>query len=294
MGRKRRSIDSFLTEWIDLEIVDENLVCKYCKIKLPMQQNRVVEHVNSKKHISTKLFHENSQPVLNLLFRDKNNIDIEIDLVSIVVYDGLPLSSIDKKSTLRKFLAKYCVPSRSLPNSRALVEKQLPFIFQQNNECVKLLLKNKRFSLIIDESPDFRNRPLLNILACFYDHETSTRRVLMLDSKILLKCNAILIANEVSETLNNYEIMWKQCMAIVSDSAPYMKKYCRSISTMYHNIIRIPCFSHLIHLSVKKSINTVFHDVKHFCMKFSALLSKNRSPKNSFLHYLDKQKIEFS
>ena len=293
MGRKRREIDSFIAEWPDIENVEDNLICKYCKVKLPLQQNRLYEHVNSKKHMSMKNTFQNVPSLPNILFRDKQCSDIEKDLVSVIVFDGLPLSLIDKKSSLREFLSRYCWSSRSLPDSRALVDKYLPIIFQQNEDNVKSILKNKRFTLIIDETPDFRNRPLLNILASFYDTEECGRRILMLDSKILTECNSVIIANEVSETLQRYGLNWKCCMAIVSDCAPYMKKYYKNLSVMHNHIMRVPCFSHMIHLAIRKAIETVFGDIKQFCMKFSALLCKNRSAKNLFLQMLRKNGIEF-
>lgn len=99
MGRKRREIDNFIAEWSDLEKLDNALVCKYCKIKLPNQQNRISEHMSSQKHISLKKSIQTNHQLPNLFYRDKKENQIEIYLVSIVIFGKYPFSSIDKKTS---------------------------------------------------------------------------------------------------------------------------------------------------------------------------------------------------
>ena len=139
-----------------------------------------------------------------------------------------------------------------------------------------------RYSLIVDESPDFKNRPTFNVLVCFYDHSIDKKRIFMLDSTILTECNSVIVASHISEVLLRYNLEWKNCLAIVSDSASYMKKYYKGISLIHKHIIRVPFFSHLIHLSVRKTVDQIFPVVRFFGMKLSALFSKNRSAKKLF------------
>lgn len=145
-----------------------------------------------------------------------------------------------------------------MPNSKALVEKYLPLIFEKQINSIKKILNNKRFSIIIDESPDYKNRPLLNILACFYDENKKERKVIMLESKVITECNAVFVANEVSQTLQQYNLHWKKCISLISDCASYIKKYYKDMCVAYQHIIIIPCFFIIIHYSIRKTIDEFF------------------------------------
>lgn len=291
MGRRKRSFKSYMDEWDCLELIENKLVCKYCKVNLPEKQNRLQEHFASSKHNSMIKSLKNVAPLPVALFRDRNNEELEIDLVSLVVFDGLPFKSIDNGPKLRSFVSKYCPAARSLPNGRTLVDKHLHTIYEKNVTALRIMLKNTKYCLIIDESPDFKNRPIFNVLVSFYEHSTDKKRIVMLDSSILPECNSVIVASHVSAVLLRYNIEWKNCLAIVSDSAAYMKKYYKCISLMHKHIIRVPCFSHLIHLSVKKTVEEIFPTVRFFCMKFSSLLSKNRCAKKLFNFHRQKNEL---
>lgn len=293
MGRKRRELTGYLLEWSDLEAVGDLLSCKYCKLILPFKQNRIQEHVGSQKHAIMKKNIKNTIPIKDILHRDRSSsCEIEMDLVKIVLFDGLPFQAINKESSLRNFLNKYSPASRSLPDGRVLIDKHISSLFLSSMDAIKLAMVDVRFCLIVDEPPDFNNRPIFNTLACYYDLKSNKRMIFMLDSSRILNCNAVIVANQVANVLKRYNLVWDNCCAIISDSASYMKKFIKDLKAMYPHIIRIPCFSHIIHLAVRKAVDEYFFDIKKFSMKFASILSKNRNAKNIFMIHLKKNNFE--
>ena len=69
MGRRKRDLESYLEEWVDLDVIKDELVCK---LKLPEKQNRIQKHFVSLKHNAMVKSLKHVSPLPVLLFRDRS------------------------------------------------------------------------------------------------------------------------------------------------------------------------------------------------------------------------------
>ncbi len=91
----------------------------------------------------------------------------------------------------------------------------------------------------------------LLILCSFYDGNSKTKSILLIDCSVLKICDHNSIIILINSILKTYEKVWSDVIAISTDSASYALKYAQDIKeTQNFNIHHINDISHLIHVAV--------------------------------------------
>ena len=88
---------------------------------------------------------------------------------------------------------------------------------------------------MIDESPDLMGRPVLNILASFFNYETRQKRTVLLKTTIMISTNSVFISHNLSQVLGDFNKSYEDVIANCSDSAEYMKKLMAEIRIWFNN-----------------------------------------------------------
>ena len=157
------------------------LVCKYCSVEINISGkgwDRVNEHIGSKRHAKlkenyVKRMAEGKQQLtlydseVRSKAREKQHEGAVYDFVRALSFSGI--SFYQASSFLGQFVKKYCPALRSMPGHIQLSSKYLVKVYQEHMSFVKSLIEDKKFSFIIDESPDVLGRPAVNTLISFYD-----------------------------------------------------------------------------------------------------------------------------
>ncbi len=91
----------------------------------------------------------------------------------------------------------------------------------------------------------------LLILCSFYDENSKTKSIQLIDCSVLKICDHNSIIILTNSILKTYEKVWSDVIAISTDSASYALKYAQGIKeTQNFNIHHINDISHLIHVAV--------------------------------------------
>ena len=145
-------------------------------------------------------------------------------------------------------------------------------------------MDGKKFSLIVDESPDLMGRPTVNILAAYFDEKDQDKKVLLLDVSYVSKANSASIMNVISSTLSKYDRTFDDVLAIASDSAQYMVKLVGDImQSINRKLYHIKDIAHLIHIAVDKATNIQeMQDLRNIIIKTGAMFQHSAKQLDEF------------
>jgi hypothetical protein len=232
------------TETNGKKSVEEVLFCKYCSYEVNMNNrpsDLIRVHMNTDKHKRLKesqLKRQESGKQLTLAEtvcrskeREKTAEGFIHDFVRAACFDAIPLLKAD--TYLGKLMKKYVPSAKSLPQAHQIRDKYLPEVYDSHINAIKSKIGNKKLSLIIDESPDMKGRPVLNILISFFDSEINYKRVLLIKTIIIVNTKSATILTTLLEVLEEFGLTFDNILAICSDSAEYMRKLVSDIKCNY-------------------------------------------------------------
>ncbi|KAJ6231896.1 hypothetical protein M0813_05414 [Anaeramoeba flamelloides] len=167
--------------------------------------------MNGKK--STLLIHLKSKAHKKSLLYDEKEFtgSINEELVSIFFQNGINLHKGAKLLNNRNFikLIKY----NSIFPSAPTLRRSIPSIFEKEKERIKNKLKERKFSLIFDETTISNSRSIIGLICSSYE-ESICLRVTSIQ-----KCDAVSIYNFISENIKLYSIDFNQILSLISDGA---------------------------------------------------------------------------
>lgn len=134
--------------------------------------------------------------------------------------------------------------------------------------------------MILDESPNIRGRPAVAVMLTFYDPALPGRSTHMLALKVLLQCNALMMAMLLQEVLLKFDKWLNDVSMLVSDSAPYMRKLyldlCQSNLEFAGVHLSNPC--HLLNDALTESLHLERFACMHdFVIHVTAMLKSSKS-----------------
>lgn len=290
MGRRKKTAEDWVAEFPDMEVgkkakdgaasgTESTVVCKYCFLSLSVDPakkpyDRIREHIASQRHATLKK--ASKQPTVEaVLVRHREQEKVSkgaiYDFVRALCFSGLSLEHADGE--LGDFVKQYCPAARTLPSAKHLRDKHLKEIFDRQVEVLKRKMAGAKVSIIVDESPDITGTPTVNTLFSYYDAETKSKAVHLVDVSQVKTCNSVSISKVLSSVLERYDKSWRDVPALASDSAEYMKKAVRDICDSENvSILHVKDLPHLIHVAVNSALShECVADVRSVVIKFGAL-----------------------
>lgn len=283
MPKRKHSLDDWIKLYPDLSAkkqkitkdngqssLEEVSFCKYCSYEVNMD-NRPSDlirlHMKTDKHKKLKesqLKRQESGKQLTLAEticrskeKEKNAEGFIHDFVRAACFDAIPLMKAD--TYLGKLMKKYVSSAKALPQAKHIRVKYLPEVYESHVNTIKYKIENKKLSLIIDESPDMKGRPALNVLVSFFDSEINDKRILLIKTTIIENTKSATILTNLLGVLEEFGLTFANILAICSDSAEHMKKLVSDVKTNYNNnLLHITDISHLIRNSLLKSLKSEF------------------------------------
>jgi len=156
---------------------DGLLFCTPCNKSIShVRRSTITDHLKSSKHQQlSKLRDRDSSPAKRQrtiitssyekeLTAKKQRENICQDIVKALVASNIPIEKADDPA-FRNFLTKHVNGGGAIPEADQLRTKYLPTIFEEHNSKLHAMFSKESFiAIIVDETCDFENRPLLNIL----------------------------------------------------------------------------------------------------------------------------------
>jgi len=277
---------------------EEVIACKYCRTEFDLTRkpsDRIKEHMSCKSHEKMKNKSTSGGPLQPTL------MDIEVrrkakhskfegatyDFIRALCYDGIPLVKSD--GFLGEYARKYCPSARKLPHSDELVKKHLKEVFESHKNSIISRIMDKNLTVIMDESPDIFSRPAVNTLFAFYDNNTKSKAVLLVDCNIEKRCNSVSMAVLLNRVLSDYGVHWKNIIGIASDSAEYMNKMFSDLCISENNrMIHINDSAHLLHIIVDNAFKIEsFKEIVNILDKLGKLFKNSNKIRDIFFDICD-------
>jgi DNA-binding ferritin-like protein (Dps family) len=281
--------------------LEEVLFCKYCSYEVNMDNrpsDAIRAHMKTDKHNKLKdaeLKREKegkqltlTQSICRSKVMEKKTEGFIHDFVRAACFGAIPREKADKYIAI--LMKKYVPSAKSLPQRHQIRDKYLPEVYESHVKAIK----NKKLSLIIDECPQISGRPALNVLISYFDSEIKDKRILLIKTSIIENTKSTTILNDLLILLEEFSLTFNDVLAICSDSAEYMKKLVSDIKTNYNNsLFHITDVSHLIHISVMKSLKSqFFNETENSIVKIGAIFKTSNKLCIQYVSHLNKFVID--
>lgn len=235
----------------------------------------VADHIGSKAH-KERLSGDAMSKKIPAAFATQRAVDVEaltrqehFQLGFVLSLARSGLSSEFISSPMVQFLSQYCVELNRLQSKTTLVDKIRPQVYSVAKSDVAALLKDRLVFLVVDESPNKVNQPIVNVLAEFFNPLfPKGPSYALLESRLITegRCDAERVKSIIDETLASFNIPANRFLGIASDSASYMKLVGETYlqSEQYAHLVLIRDPSHLLHDIVKSIIEDSASDLYDF------------------------------
>lgn len=186
----------------------------------------------------------------------KEHQDITDSIVNYIAADGRPLSTIDSvafRSMISALNPRYVPPSR-----RRLTENEIPKLYLKKKRTIQKEINDIRsgsydlamFSFTTDLWSSITMEPYMSLTMHFIDDNFQLHKYCLETKYIPDTHTGVNLAMALSELLASWELTVKDdLMVITTDSASNMIKMGTEAQ-----VTRLPCFGHLLHNGVRKSL----------------------------------------
>ncbi|XP_026829030.1 zinc finger protein 862-like [Ooceraea biroi] len=213
--------------WLAPHPVEDSAICIVCNKTMRCCKTDITRHSQTVRHIeeiASQNFDKNDNNNNDLTHRNKVK-RAEIKLAAFFAEHNVAFLTADY---LVPLLKNICIDSEIVQdialsrNKCASIVKNV--IAKRETEQLIEILKNRKFSILIDESTDITDNKFMCILVqyvCPSDKKVKTQLLdlLSLDST---DCSAIKIFNIFTNMLNNYNIPIQNIIGMASDNASVM------------------------------------------------------------------------
>ncbi|XP_074034309.1 zinc finger MYM-type protein 6-like [Leptinotarsa decemlineata] len=284
---------SFSVEWLDEPLFEGWLMecdgkpkCKCCNVSLSAKKSDLIKHANTNKHKISSQKIANTK-TLNVLFKQQNiTKDImiaDLKYTLLVVSHNFSFNSVQHIVNISKSVFKDSSLSGKVKLSRtkcsSIVTNVLSPVICDN---LRETMKNKLFSVLVDESTDISNTRVLCILVRFINGSQG------LTTQILdcIKIGAdegtakglFLLFNKA---VNNFNLKYENIVGYCSDNTSVMMGVKESFKTHLlnknENIVVSGCICHSAHLVVSAASEVLPSNIESLLQNIYAYFS--RSPK---------------
>ncbi|RWR99909.1 uncharacterized protein B4U79_13082, partial [Dinothrombium tinctorium] len=180
---------SALAKEIDLDVIGDNLFCKYCAVVIKAKESKhiksnIIQHCNGKKHLENVKQQKSgnlqvqqslitSNDVLNKKAATSNQFNE--DLAEALIAANIPFSKL-QNNTFRKFIEKWC--KQTCPGESTLRKGYLENAFERTIKSIREITYGKQLFFIIDETTDENCNLVMNTLVGVLNGEFSKPMVL--------------------------------------------------------------------------------------------------------------------
>lgn len=205
--------------------------------------DRVRSHLASRKHVEN--LRSNGDKNQILIKEAVNKSDFTTDLVKWFIEADIPINKINMEST-KSFFRKHL---KQEPPSESTMRKNFSGpIFESSINQIRQIIGNNMIYLIVDETTDFKQRYVFNVLVGTLNGEVS--RSMLIAVRYLEETNSETVTQAILDVLTiiwpdklYYERIW----LLISDQAPYMIKAGRTLKNFLPNLKHISCLVHALH-----------------------------------------------
>lgn len=235
-------LTELLSAYPEIVKIDENnYECKICFSRLKYTQRQgtkqISRHITNSSHLRRKSLANTNA--------DEDAVDFHREFVKMILKCGLPLNLINN-ALFRDFIEKYT--KQKLMSKTYYHKKTIPELHK--SEYAKTLneLKGKMFGLMVDESPDFMGRKIVNIMVFKLSDEFSkpilinTIEVDTTKSEVLAQI-IIFEAQKFIIAANDF----KNFRLLVTDGAAYCIKLGKIIKSIVPSLLHVTCLAHNLH-----------------------------------------------
>lgn len=181
-----------------------------------------------------------------------------------------------------------------LPNVKWLRQHYLPQIKKDYDENMKANIQGKKIVVQCDEATNRKGEAVFVNLFKILPNDTSSEVKLLVSSvKNLSICNGDQCSKTILQTLNSFDVNFKNVVGITTDSAAYMNLCIRLLKELVNpNMIHIQCWAHKL-----DKVSQIFYNkllrLNECVSKVKKLFKNTRKRKNRYLKFLT-DKYSFS
>ncbi len=136
---------------------------------------------------------------------------------------------------------------------------------------------------MVDETQDFRNRKILNILIAPAE---SGRKFRLVASEFLLKCNAEIVVQKILVAIQKVSVTVDKLVGLISDNANYMMLAGKLLMGLNSRFIHSTCWAHILHL-VSDEIRLSMKETDRFIAQVKSSLVKAPSRRQELFDMLE-------
>ena len=248
------------------------LLCKLCNSDVNCEKEFNIEaHRKTNKHV-TRMAGLSKQPKLASA-KENDGKSFMRKVTEAFLAADIPL----KKLQNRKIQKLFSDMHHPLP-AESTCRDQVGRIKDDLIEKIKSKIWEKKIFVVYDETST-ANRYYANILVGQIEEPSVT---------YLAQCNvhdkplnANTVSIEIDEFLKNFEVNRNNFLLLISDAARYMTSAGSILKSLYPNLNRVTCVSHLMHNCAMK-VRASFPDVDRVIATVKAATVKNRTRKSLF------------
>lgn len=284
---------------------DGVLFCTPCNKAINhLRRSTITDHLKSLKHEQLSKKRDDSpcppkrQCTVSAAFKEQSAAkqkrdNVSHDFVKMLLAANIPLQKADDPA-VRDFLMNHVNGGGAIPGACQLRSKYLPTIFEEHNSHLRdMFSKESSIAIIVDETCDFQNRPLMNILFQRLltiddanDTEVDLLPPILVQSVFIEKANHSTVSEAVIQCCADYQIDLAKVFLFVSDSASYMVKAWETVlSSVFRNGTHLHCLAHIAALA-GNSWRMCLKDIDKLVSLMKSVLSKAPSRRNRFLRHL--------
>ena len=167
------------------------------------------------------------------------------DIALALICNNVPLNILND-DIFRNVLQKYI--SKPLLSRSTYISTVVPSLYEERLSSAKLSLKKMPFYLILDETPDFLGRKIINVLVGKLQEGVYEKPILM---------NTLEIETANSESLAQYVLYevsricepdeYKNFRLLLTDAAPYCVKTGKILKEVISTLKHVTCLAHALH-----------------------------------------------
>ncbi|KAK3864442.1 hypothetical protein Pcinc_029875 [Petrolisthes cinctipes] len=271
--RKEWETDDKLKAWISpCHGNSTRAMCKYCKCEVRAHHNDLLDHAKTQKHIRATSLHESlpvGQQKIDSVFKSTGSKVQDVNSTKVAELKLATHLAIHSPLSLADHLV--CVCKSAFPDSAtalrvkmgatkctALVTRVLGPTFSEKLICD---MKNRKFSILVDESTDCGNMKHLCIIVRYFSERQQCIITKYLGLIRIEDASANGLYTAVKEFFKTKGIQEENCIRFASDGASVMAGKNNSLySKLRHDIPHlrlVQCMCHSLHLACSKAVEAL-------------------------------------
>lgn len=153
----------------------------------------------------------------------------------------------------------------------------------QDTVNTTMVCKDKDILVMVDETQDFKNRKILNVLVAPAE---IGRKFRLAYTEILVKCNAEVVIQKILIAIQKIGVTIDRVVMLISDNAKYMLLAGKLLTGLNSRCIHSTCWAHVLHL-VSDEIRLGMKETDRFISQVKASLVKASSRRQELINTLE-------